>query len=498
MAAMSAAPSILPSSRPARFELFIAFGLAWLLVLARSWVYIQYPHASFDSDQAIVGLMAKHLSEGRAFPLYLYGYSYMLAVESWLAVPYFWVAGPTAVALRASIIGTNLAVVTVLIVGLVRFGGLRPLAALTAVVFFALVPPDTTAHLVDAGGGSIEPFLWVLILWLVRERPFVFGAVLAVGFLNREFTVYAVPVIMAGQLWTRTLWTPRVMRGWLLSFVAFVAVWQAVQAVTPLADLKGPGTRGVPTAQAAAQLDNLSQRMRIDIVQMPAGMWTLLSGDVLKLLGGRPVSVIAEQGRMWMGWALGVFALVGAGRLFWLARRGQRPLANAAMGWYVLGVGLMAVAGYALTRPTEIVTPRYLLLSIYIPVGLTAVWLALEPKRLVRGAVVACVAVWAMASGVDSRRQFDRYATHFPTDPMQPIIAALDARGITLAEADHWRAYKITFLTGERITVASNDVVRITDYRERADALGANLVTLQRTPCPGGEDIGGLFICRDR
>ena len=31
----------------------------------------------FDSDQAIVGLMAKHLSELRAFPVFFYGQTYM-------------------------------------------------------------------------------------------------------------------------------------------------------------------------------------------------------------------------------------------------------------------------------------------------------------------------------------------------------------------------------------------------------------------------------------
>src|SRR5688572_22424768 len=204
MPAMRAATTPVRRTRGIRVELAVALGLSWLLVIARSLVYAVYPHASFDSDQAIVGLMAKHLSEGRAFPLYLYGYSYMLAVESWIAVPYFWIAGPTAVALRSSIIGTNLAIAMLMIVGLHRWGGLRPILALVAVAFFAFAPPDTTANLIDAGGGSIEQFLWVIVLWFVRSRPFVFGTVLAIGFLNREFTVYAVPVLMVGQLWSGT------------------------------------------------------------------------------------------------------------------------------------------------------------------------------------------------------------------------------------------------------------------------------------------------------
>ena len=36
----------------------------------------------FDSDQAVVGLMAKRLSEFRSFPLFFYGQNYMLAVQA--------------------------------------------------------------------------------------------------------------------------------------------------------------------------------------------------------------------------------------------------------------------------------------------------------------------------------------------------------------------------------------------------------------------------------
>src|SRR5690606_8036246 len=43
----------------------VMLGIGALIVL-RSWVFLQYEQADFDADQAIVGLMAKHLSEGRA------------------------------------------------------------------------------------------------------------------------------------------------------------------------------------------------------------------------------------------------------------------------------------------------------------------------------------------------------------------------------------------------------------------------------------------------
>src|SRR4026207_2589032 len=66
------------------------------IVGARSAVFLLSPESYLDSDQAIVGLMAKHLSELRAFPVFLYGQTYMLGVEAWLAAPLFPLFGVSA------------------------------------------------------------------------------------------------------------------------------------------------------------------------------------------------------------------------------------------------------------------------------------------------------------------------------------------------------------------------------------------------------------------
>src|SRR2546430_341877 len=53
---------------------------------------------------------------------------------------------------------------------------------------------------------SVEPLLYVLLLWELRYRPFAFGVLLAFGFLQREFTLYALPAVafveIAGGSWT--------------------------------------------------------------------------------------------------------------------------------------------------------------------------------------------------------------------------------------------------------------------------------------------------------
>ena len=70
-------------------EHWIAAAVLVLLVVLRSIVFVFWEQSFFDSDQAITGLMAKHLIESRAFPVFYYGQNYMLGVEAYLAAPVF-------------------------------------------------------------------------------------------------------------------------------------------------------------------------------------------------------------------------------------------------------------------------------------------------------------------------------------------------------------------------------------------------------------------------
>ena len=77
------------------------------LVAVRSVAMLAYERLDFDSDQAIVGLMAKHLSELKTFPLFFYGQHYMLGVQAWIAAPFFWLGGPTLAMLRMPLVIVN-------------------------------------------------------------------------------------------------------------------------------------------------------------------------------------------------------------------------------------------------------------------------------------------------------------------------------------------------------------------------------------------------------
>ena len=99
----------------ARRELALAVVAAVFLVAVRSFVPLAYEQAYFDSDQAVVGLMAKHLSELRDFPLFFYGQNYMLGVQAWIAAPFVWLGGATVTMIRLPLLIINATVPSLLI-----------------------------------------------------------------------------------------------------------------------------------------------------------------------------------------------------------------------------------------------------------------------------------------------------------------------------------------------------------------------------------------------
>src|SRR5213595_1093241 len=84
--------------------------LAFLLILTGAAIlrlvilFVSQTHVT--SDEAIIGLMGKHILEGRAFPFYFYGTSYnaSCAWEAYLAVIPFALAGVGVVALKIPIV----------------------------------------------------------------------------------------------------------------------------------------------------------------------------------------------------------------------------------------------------------------------------------------------------------------------------------------------------------------------------------------------------------
>src|SRR5262249_13555843 len=155
------------------------------------------------------------------------------------------------------------------------------------------------------------------------------------GFRNREFTMYAVPVLVAIELLAGELTRSRV-RDWLVALVMFVAVWETISALMPFADLAGPGTRGqLLGGFSGSQIDNLLNRFNAQPGEMGGRVTNLLPRLLAWFLGGAQVETsFPVSDHRWLVWAGAALLLAIAARLLWLTLpsgtwRGRHTFARA-------------------------------------------------------------------------------------------------------------------------------------------------------------------------
>jgi len=485
-------------------ERAIVMAIAALVIVVRSAIFVFWEQAEFDSDQAVIGLMAKHLSEGRAFPLFLYGSNYILAVEAWTAAPVFMIAGASVPALKLPLLAINIAVALLLIHLLEREAGLRPWQAAVAAAFFVLPPPGTAAQLVNAAGVNLEPFLYVLLIWMTRRRPGWCGLIVGIGFLQRELTIYA-PIALVtigaagGALWTREGWRRVAAAGRVAA-----EVWLVVAVMKTFSSAAGPGT-SIADVPSSNNLRNLFDRLCFDPGAAVGGAGSLVTHHWAQLFGLRvqPVIEVAidsrvDQGVPWTWIALAAAMLLALVRVITSLVQNRGLARSHYFPAYLTLVGLITSAAFVLARCGATGTMGYVLLSIFAAVGLAAWYLQVERRPQLKAAFIAGVGVWALVAATGHARLWNEYLRNPPIGQKRLLVRHLQERGVRYGSTDYWNAYYISFLTNERIIMQSTGFDRIREYDRIVEAHKNEAVQVLRMPCltPGGERIlQGIYLC---
>ena len=444
------------------------------LLLLRSWFFLAWEESNFDSDQAIVGLMAKHLAEGRSWPLYFYGQDYTLAVEAWVAAPFVALFGTSVATLRAVIVALNLATGLILVWRLVRDAGLGVWSAVAASGIFWAAPFITSANLVEATGASIEPFLWVLILWLLRRRPLALGACFAVAVLNREFAIYAAPMLALAYVVEGSRRVRDAALHGTAAAVAFLTVYTGITLLKPFADLLGPGTAGQPVAAASGGvLSAVMDRVYWNPSELGGRFQALVTDYVPMLLGLERFAptILGIETPLRVGWEIITPVLLVLAALSMLLLVADVPaIVRENRRWvfpvYLIGIGVIAAIAYPVARPLSIFTIRYGLLVLYLPIGLAALMLQPARRRLLRVTAATCMTLLAACAVTDHVRVLVHAPSAPPPAPIRAIVNRLEDRQVRLALGDYWKAYIITFLSDERVKVASTNVERIREVQD--------------------------------
>jgi hypothetical protein len=482
----------------------VALFLVVALTIARAVPFVVRSSFAFDSDQAIFGLMAKHIATGRAFPLFMYGTSYILAVEAWLAAPLFLIAGVSVAALKLPLLAMNVAIAALLVTLLEREAGLRPRDALVASLFFVLAPPGTATELLAPIGGNVEPLLYVLLLWITRRRTLLFGAVLGIGFLQREFTVYGLVALVIVEVTSGV--RDRAAGRRLVSALRVAAeIWLVAQFLRPLASPAGPGTTVADLVTPPNNLANLAGRICFDIHSVATGIgrlitihWPVLFGTKVVPLGAFLIESSISQGAAWSSVILASAFLLMISCIAANAGTLRHEWMRCRFPVYLILVGAISAFVYAAGRCGELAigTMRYDLLSVIGAVGIAGLFLAVVRATVPRAAAIALIVLWAAVSASAHARLLIEAAAR-PTVPDKIlIIRNLEARGIRYAMADYWIAYYTTFMTNERIIVAADDIGRIPVYEQEVLAHRGKAVRIARTPCGDQRPvIEGVYFC---
>ena len=490
--------------RPGARATGVAVLVVCLLIAYRAILFVAFEQAGFDSDQATFGLMAKHISQGRAFPVYPYGESYMLAVESWFVAPFFLVFGVSVASLKLPLLVLNMLIGILLFAGLVRESRLPPGTASIAALFFVLPAPAIAAGLVNSGGGNIEPFLASLLLWFTRARPLAFGVILAVGLLNREFTAYALAALLVLDALDRSMFTRAYVQTKAVALVAFGATWQLVAGLRPFASVYGPGTSVLTLPPPTA--DTLGARACVDVATLPERLVHLFGGYLGTIVGGQTipahellVNSTLDLGVPGLWWIVGGLLLLSVGRVGWrTAVDGVRPWhGRSKFAMYLFLVGLQAAVFYAVSRcgPLHFATLRYVLLVVFGLSGLTACHLTLEPSRTFRALALAAPLLLAVGAGITHARLLVEYVQSPPMPTRRVLANYLVDHGIRFGHAPFWEAYHINFLTNERVRLASS-VPRILEYQWLFEGHPDEAVIIQYRSCEGGVRVAdAYYVC---
>ncbi len=161
--------------------------------------------------------------------------------------------------------------------------------------------------------------------------------------------------------------------------------------------------------------------MNITPQEFPARIWAMLTDHLPRLFGTGVVSNSLATAGIRGSCGRSTITLLAAGArgrylaatIWWKSRRAgvpSRAVPTPRMDFpiFLLGVGLTAVATYIATRPADRFVARYLLLSLYIPIGIMALLFVVERRTGIRRAAALVVLTVAVGSGVDHVRQFGR------------------------------------------------------------------------------------------
>jgi 4-amino-4-deoxy-L-arabinose transferase-like glycosyltransferase len=409
-------------------------GLVLVLVLAlivRCWLIGVLKWNSPNGDESVAGLMAKHIAEGRDYPIFFYGQSYFGALEPYLNALLFRVAGfvPNLIFVLPVIFGVASVWVEYRLVQ--KYVG--PGVALASAFVIALAPGALLNGTLSAAGGFGLALLLELAAVALFLKLYYADAISPSSFWGFSF-------ISGVLFWVWQIYIP--------IFVVLVLLWITRRPHIGTRLLVFGGILFV-AASSPLWIYNLAHSgatFTEVFVKFAAADTNIGPLSFVKTFVGNRVWNLAAYVQSWLSSLSGgnlvllVAMVIGIGLTLRQSKPSNRPGLRLAWTWLFLAIAIAAfLVGHR--------SPRYLYILPFLLVPLTlAGW-----KQLGRLTSIGILVVVVVTDLVSINQTI---ASVPPRTDWSALIATLKSNHLSYGYSDFWNAYPITFLSAEEIIVA--------------------------------------------
>jgi hypothetical protein len=429
-----------------RSDQILVGGVLLLAAVVRMALLATDHGVTLDSDEAVIGLMARHILERGARPVFFYGQEYMGSFEAYAAAVAFAVMGSSTLALK-----TTMLVLDLLMVGSFVVVGRQLVGRQTGLFagLYAAVPPAFLAiYGLKARGGYVETVTVGNLLLAGASR---LGSV---DGRRRHVAALGLGILAGFGFWTHTLvaiYFPAVAVIWLISTPR--RSWRSTIAVA----LAGAALGGAPFLWRNLEtgFQSLGNVHWVATGTALAQLYGLIRDALPVMIGARGIWAFedAEPGMTALLAVLNLLAVIGcfAGAPKGHEARGRRTAVALVWLTALLALAIDAASTYgAETREPRYLFPAYTALALSFGVTVGRAW---TTKR--SWAVVAAAALLAgHVTGIvrqDPALMLGISAGQRVARSNDRLLAVLDKLQIRSVYTDYWVSYRLAFESGERI-----------------------------------------------
>lgn len=430
-----------------------------LLALALKIVLLAMDAFPFNADEAVVGLMARHILQGR-WPVFFYGQAYMGSLDSTLVAGAFGVVGIKVIAIRVVQCLLYMGTVATTMI-LVRLGFSSKRMAIAAGLLMAIPTVNNTLYTTVSLGGYGEALLLgnlilLFTLWIHRHPEVVWLYLawgLSAGLAFWAFGLSLVYIIPAGISICYSLWRGK-SRQWAAGLATLAGVIVGAAPWIAYALVEGIGSLVAELGGSAIAVESSGNPIWGRLLN------ALLFGSTVTL-GLRPPWEVN-----WLALPLAPLALA-----FWVAvlihtfaslRSSEAFARGRELRWLLIGVAGVLLLGFVFTPFGGDPSGRYFV-PLAAPMAILAAYFV-DRFRIQSGrslvyvllAIPLVYHLWGTFQALEESptgltTQFDS-VTWIDHDYDDDLIDFLERNNELTGYSNYWVAYPLAFLSDEKMT----------------------------------------------